>query len=81
MTNGISLDGKRALVTGGASGIGAVTAGVLRGLGASVAISDINADGLAAVSADLGDCPTFVCDVADESQAESTVSAAAQALG
>ncbi|MDG2268798.1 MAG: SDR family NAD(P)-dependent oxidoreductase [Alphaproteobacteria bacterium] len=81
MTNGISLDGKRALVTGGASGIGAVTAGILRELGATIAISDINADGLAAVSADLGDCPTLVCDVANEEQAELTVSGAAAALG
>ena len=81
MTNGISLDGKRALITGGASGIGAVTAGVLRDLGATIAISDINPDGLAGVSADLGDCPTFVCDVSDEGQAEATVAAAADTLG
>lgn len=80
MTNGVSLAGKRALVTGGASGIGAVTAGILRDMGAAVAITDINEAGLATVSAALGDCPTFVCDVADEGQAESTVAAAAEAL-
>ena len=81
MTGGVSLDGKRALVTGGASGIGATTAGILRDLGAAVAIADVNADGLAASAADLGDCPAFTCDVADEAQAETTVSAAAGALG
>jgi NAD(P)-dependent dehydrogenase (short-subunit alcohol dehydrogenase family) len=81
MTNGISLAGKRALVTGGASGIGAVTAVILRDLGATVAISDINEEGLGTVSAELGDCSTFVCDVSDEAQAESTVTAATEALG
>lgn len=81
MTNGVSLAGKRALVTGGASGIGAVTAGILRDLGADIAISDINEAGLAAMSAELGDCPAFVCDVAEEAQAESTVAGAAEALG
>jgi NAD(P)-dependent dehydrogenase (short-subunit alcohol dehydrogenase family) len=77
----ISLEGKRALITGGGSGIGATTAGVLRDLGASVALADINTEGLAAESAELGDCPTFECDVAVEAQAEATVRAAADALG
>ncbi len=81
MTNGVSLAGKRALVTGGASGIGAVTAGILRDLGASIAITDIDEEGLGTVSAELGDCPTFVCDVSNEGQAESTVGAVAEALG
>ncbi len=81
MTSGISLDGKRALVTGGASGIGATTAGILRDLGAAVAIADINEEGLAASSRELGDCPRFSCDVADEAQAEATAAAAADALG
>lgn len=81
MTYCVSLEGKRAIVTGGASGIGAVTAGILRDLGAAVAITDINEDGLATVSAELGGCPTFVCDVSDEWQAESTVAAAVEALG
>jgi NAD(P)-dependent dehydrogenase (short-subunit alcohol dehydrogenase family) len=77
----ISLEGRRALVTGGGSGIGAATAGILRDLGASVALADINADGLASVSAGLGDCPVFACDVADEAQVEETVRAAAGSLG
>ena len=80
LTYCVSLEGKRAIVTGGASGIGAVTAGILRDLGAAVAITDINEDGLATVSAELGGCPTFVCDVSDEGQAESTVAAAVEAL-
>ena len=45
-----SLEGKKALVTGGASGIGATTAGILRDLGADIALSDVNSDGLATQS-------------------------------
>lgn len=80
-TGGFSLEGKKALITGGASGIGATTAGILRDLGASVALSDVNTEGLAAQSEALGDCPAFECDVSDESQAEATVVAATDALG
>ena len=77
----ISLEGRKALITGGASGIGATTAGILRDLGADVALSDINGDGLASRSEELGDCSTFLCDVSDESQVEETVRAAAATLG
>ena len=80
-SNPFSLDGKKALVTGGASGIGATTAGILKELGASVALSDVNAEGLATQSEELGGCPVFECDVSEENQAEATVKAAADALG
>lgn len=76
-----SLEGRKALVTGGASGIGATTAGILRDLGADVVLSDVNADGLDSRSAELGNCPTFLCDVSDEPQVEGMVKAAAAALG
>jgi len=50
-----SLDGKVALVTGGASGIGAGIARVLAGTGARVAIGDLDEDAAAAVAgASLG---------------------------
>lgn len=81
VTTAFSLEGKKALVTGGASGIGATTAGILRDLGAAVALSDVNMEGLATQSQALGGCPTLQCDVSDEAQAEATVAAAADALG
>jgi NAD(P)-dependent dehydrogenase (short-subunit alcohol dehydrogenase family) len=47
MTDTISLDGKTAIVTGAASGMGAVMAGALLAAGARVAGVDIDAAGLA----------------------------------
>jgi 3-hydroxybutyrate dehydrogenase len=48
------LDDRRALVTGGASGIGAAVAARLAGLGARVTILDRDADAAAEVAADIG---------------------------
>src|SRR5690554_4877189 len=43
-TNGISLDGRKALITGGASGIGAACARTFVRAGAHVTICDLNED-------------------------------------
>lgn len=48
------LEGQRALVTGGASGIGAATAARLAAEGAEVVIGDVNVDGATAVAAEIG---------------------------
>ena len=48
------LDGKVALVTGAAQGIGEATARLLAAEGARVACADVNAEGAAAVASSLG---------------------------
>jgi NAD(P)-dependent dehydrogenase (short-subunit alcohol dehydrogenase family) len=58
------LDGKVALVTGGASGLGAATARALRGAGATVVVADLDEAGGRAVADELGG-RSLVCDVAD----------------
>jgi 3-hydroxybutyrate dehydrogenase len=51
---GTPLQGRHALVTGGASGIGAACARRLAGLGARVTVADLNGDAAAAVAEPLG---------------------------
>jgi 2-hydroxycyclohexanecarboxyl-CoA dehydrogenase len=53
------LDGKIALVTGGASGIGNATSKVLADAGATVIIADLNAEAGAAAAAALGGGASF----------------------
>ncbi len=59
------VEGKVALVTGGASGIGRATAERLRQDGVRTALVDIDAQGLARVVADLGGTAAAVAIVAD----------------
>lgn len=68
MTTPFRLDGRRALVTGGASGIGEAICRVFAQAGASVTLADINLDQATAVAAELGPLATAVeCDITDES--------------
>ena len=50
----MTFAGRKALVTGGASGIGAATARALAAAGAHVVIADLDADAAAAVADELG---------------------------
>src|SRR5690349_23544075 len=49
-----SLNGGKALVTGGASGIGAACARALAARGAKVVVADVDASGAAALADELG---------------------------
>jgi NAD(P)-dependent dehydrogenase (short-subunit alcohol dehydrogenase family) len=60
------LDGKRALVTGGASGIGEAICRVFSQAGASVVVSDINKSQADALAAELGNARAVECDITDE---------------
>src|SRR5918997_613267 len=66
----------RALICGGASGLGAATARRLRADGAVVTVADVNVERGEALAAELDG--TFVaCDVTDPAQVEAAVAAAA----
>ena len=76
----MKLSGHAALVTGGASGLGAATARALAGAGAKVAVLDVNAEAAAAVAKEIGGL-ALTCDVADAKSAEETVALAKVAHG
>jgi len=69
-----------AIVTGGASGLGAATARTLPAAGAKVAIVDVNEKAAAEIAAELKGIP-IVCDVADAASGEAAVKKAAAAHG
>ena len=76
------LAGKVAIVTGGASGIGLATARRFAAEGARVMIGDIDADGLAAAQAGIGDAvATQHCDVRVESDVDALVAATVDRFG
>ncbi len=74
------LEGKIALVTGGASGIGAATARRLAAEGARVVVGDVNEDGAREVAGEL-DGIGLSMDVTDVESVAAAVSAANERLG
>lgn len=77
----IDFTGRKALVTGGASGIGESTAKLLVELGAEVVIADLDREKLDPALERTGATAHTAGDVADTAQAEQIVSEAAAALG
>ena len=69
------FDGTVAIVTGGASGIGLATAQQLAAAGATVAVLDLNPDGLPA------ELHGFVADVSSRASVDAAVAAVGEAFG
>jgi len=80
----MDIKGQAALVTGGASGLGAATARELARQGAKVAVLDRNAEGAKAVAAEIGAYGQAVgigCDITDTASVLAALEAARAAHG
>ncbi len=71
----MDIRGHAAIVTGGASGLGAATARMLAEAGAKVAIFDVNAEGAAEVAIDINGI-AIACDVTDDKATERAIASA-----
>jgi NAD(P)-dependent dehydrogenase (short-subunit alcohol dehydrogenase family) len=74
------LEGQAAIVTGGASGLGAATARALAARGARVAVCDLNTALAETTAKEIGGI-AIACDVADAASAEAAVAKAAATHG
>jgi len=74
----MDIRGTSALVTGGASGLGAATARRLAALGARVTVADLNADLGHRVIADMADGRFVPADVTDEAACAAAVASAVE---
>jgi NAD(P)-dependent dehydrogenase (short-subunit alcohol dehydrogenase family) len=75
------MQGKIALVTGGASGMGRICALRLANRGARVAIFDLNEEGLQATAAEHTSIQPFRCDISSREDVEAQVRNVESALG
>ncbi len=76
----MNIHGQAALVTGGASGLGAATARALAARGAKVAVLDRNAEGAMALAAEIGGIG-IGCDITSTDSLLAALSAAREAHG
>ena len=77
----MQLEGKTAIVTGAASGIGAQIARVFAAAGARVCIADIDGEAAAKTASGIANSIALRMDVSDEGEVERGVEQAARALG
>jgi NAD(P)-dependent dehydrogenase (short-subunit alcohol dehydrogenase family) len=76
----MQLAGQAAIVTGGASGLGAATARKLAAQGAIVAVCDLNTELAEKLAKEIGGV-AVTCDVSDAASGEAAMAAAAKAHG
>ncbi len=79
-----NLEGKVAVVTGAAAGMGKAIAGMLMAEGCKVALLDVNKSELDKTTAELketGTCESFVCDISDRIAVYETASLVKKKLG
>lgn len=76
----MDMQGKSALVTGGASGLGAETARRLAQAGAKVAVLDVNLDAAEALAKEIGGIACG-CDITDTATVQQAMHAAREAHG
>jgi NAD(P)-dependent dehydrogenase (short-subunit alcohol dehydrogenase family) len=76
----LNLNGRAAIVTGGASGLGAETARRLSRAGALVAVLDLNSEKGSAVASEIGGI-AIACDVSDAASAEAAIATAREKHG
>lgn len=82
MYEALSLEGRVAIITGGGGGIGQVTARIMTGRGARVAIVDVDPERAQAVAAEFGDAALAVeTDLADEGSIVAMVKRVAEHFG
>jgi NAD(P)-dependent dehydrogenase (short-subunit alcohol dehydrogenase family) len=77
----MNIQGKSALVTGGASGLGAATVRMLAGKGAKVVIADVNDKGGNDLAQELGGVKFVKTDVTDDAQIAAAVETAVKQHG
>jgi NAD(P)-dependent dehydrogenase (short-subunit alcohol dehydrogenase family) len=81
MADAIRLDGKVAVITGGAGGIGAATTRLMVARGARVAIADINFEAAQALAAELPDALAIELDLEHQSSIKAMIAQAVSHYG
>jgi 3-oxoacyl-[acyl-carrier protein] reductase len=81
MINQGRFQGRTAVITGGASGLGLETARRITAEGGKVSLWDLNAEALAAAKKETGAVHTLVVDVSDAKNVEAAAAESAKALG
>lgn len=76
----MEINGRHALVTGGASGLGFATGRRLKALGADVTLLDLKIEAVKKAADEIG-CRGFACDVGDADAANAALSTARDAGG